>query len=104
MWFKERIFTILRTPEFRSWYEKQTEKTRVQVDDRLSKIQDDGYFGDHKTVSENDEIWELKWKNGRRVYYALISEKEILVLAGGNKNGQDKDIRKAKNIYKKHTY
>jgi len=45
---------------------------------------------------------ELKWKNGRRVYYADIPEKKILLLLGGNKNGQDKDIRQAKKIFNKH--
>jgi hypothetical protein len=32
------------------------------------------------------------------VYYAYIPEKKILLLLGGNKNGQDKDIRQAKKI------
>jgi putative addiction module killer protein len=49
-----------------------------------------------------DGILELKWKNGRRVYYATIPEKKILLLLGGNKNGQDKDIRQAKKIFDKH--
>jgi len=99
---KERIYQIHRTPEFREWYNAQTEKSRVQIDDRLSKIQDEGYFGDHKSVNDV-AIWELKWKNGRRVYFAHIPEMKILVLLGGNKNGQDKDIHQAKSLYKKYT-
>ena len=100
---KERSYHIYRVPEFRDWLEEQTEKAKVQIDDRLSKIQDEGYFGDHKSVSQAHEVWELKWKNGRRVYFAHIPEKKILILLGGNKNGQDKDIRKAKSLYKKYT-
>jgi len=100
---KERIYRIYRVPEFRDWFEEQTEKARVQIDDRLSKMQDEGYFGDHKSVSEEHDIWELKWKNGRRIYFAHIPENNILILLGGNKNGQDKDIRKAKSLYKKYT-
>jgi Uncharacterized protein conserved in bacteria len=99
----ERAYRIHRTPEFRDWFDQQTEKSRVQIDGRLSKIQDEGYFGDHKSVSDDDVIWELKWKNGRRLYFAEIPEKQILVLLGGNKNGQNKDIRKAKSLYKKYT-
>ena len=67
---------------------------------RLSHIQDEGYFGDHKDVRE--DVWELRWKNGRRVYYAYIPEMKILLILGGNKNGQGKDIRKAKKILQKH--
>ena len=66
-------------------------------------IQVDGYFGDHKEVDEKIDIWELKWKNGRRVYYAYIPEEKILLLLGGNKNGQSKDIAKAKRILEKTT-
>ena len=100
---KERAYHIHRVPEFRDWFDEQTEKTRVQIDDRLSKIQDEGYFGDHKSVSDDDEVLELKWKNGRRIYFAHIPERKVLILLGGNKNGQDKDIRKAKSLYKKYT-
>lgn len=98
----EGAYRIYRVPEFRDWFEEQTEKARVQIDGRLSKIEE-GYFGDHKSVSEKDEVWELRWKNGRRVYFTHIPEKKILVLLGGNKNGQDKDIRKAKSLCKKYT-
>jgi len=100
---KERAYHIHRVPEFRDWFGEQTEKAQVQIDDRLSKIQDEGYFGDHKSVSDDDEVWELKWKNGRRVYFSQIPERQILILLGGNKNGQDKNIRKAKSLYKKYT-
>src|SRR5581483_9734667 len=101
---KDRIYHILRTPEYRMWHEEQTEKSKVQIDDRLSKIQDEGYFGDYKSVSKDDEgVWELRWKNGRRLYFAFIPERKILLLLGGNKNGPDKDIRKAKSLFTKYT-
>jgi putative addiction module killer protein len=101
---KDRAYQILRIPEFRSWFEAETEKSKMQIDDRLSKIQDEGYFGDHKRVSDDgEEVWELRWKNGRRVYFACIPEKKILLLLGGNKNGQDKDIHKAKSLFTKYT-
>lgn len=99
----ERAYHIHRIPEFRDWFNEQTEKAKVQIDDRFSKIQDEGYFGIHKPVSDDNKVWELKWKNGRRVYYAYIPETEILVLLGGNKNGQKKDIRKAESLCKKYT-
>lgn len=100
---KEQAYQICRIPEFRDWFDEQTEKARVQIDDRLSKIQEEGYFGDHKPVGDDDVVWELKWKNGRRVYFTHIPEMKILVLLGGNKNGQDKDIRKAESLCKKYT-
>ncbi len=44
----------------------------------------------------------MHWKNGRRIYFSYIAELDIVLLLGGNKNGQDKDIKKAKNILKKY--
>lgn len=100
---KKDSYQIHRIPEFRIWFDDQSEKARVQIDARLSKIQIEGHFGDNKSVSDDDEVWELKWKNGRRIYFTYIPEKKILLLLGGNKNGQDKDIRKAKALCKKYT-
>jgi putative addiction module killer protein len=58
-----------------------------------------GYFGTINDVG--DEVLELKWKNGRRIYYEIIPETTMLLLLGGNKNGQRKDITQAKKILKK---
>lgn len=99
----EQTYHIVIAPEFRDWFEEQTEKSKIQIDDRLSKIQYSGYFGDCKSVTEGKEVWELKWKNGRRLYFAHVPIRNVLILLGGNKNGQDKDIRKAKSLYEKYT-
>ena len=97
---KQNTYTIYNAPEYDDWLDKQSLKSQVQVRQRISHIQDDGHFGDHKNV--NDGVWELRWKSGRRVYYTYIPESKVLLLLGGNKNGQDKDIRQAKKIFKKH--
>ncbi len=97
---ERQVYTILYTPEYREWFAVQTDKTRAQILARLSRIQDQGYFGEIRNLG--DYVWELKWKNGRRLYYAPIPEKKILVLIGGNKNGQSKDIHQAKKILQTH--
>ena len=62
------------------------------------------HFGDHKFVGNGiSQVWELRWKSGRRIYFAYIPDKNVLVLLGGNKNGQGKDIKKAKSIFQKYT-
>lgn len=93
---KVKAYTILSTAEYDEWLEAETAKSQVQIRGRISHIQEEGHFGDHKKV--DDCVWELKWKCGRRVYYSIIPEKKVLLLLGGNKNGQGKDIRQAKKI------
>ena len=55
-----------------------------------------GHFGDHRAVG--DGIWELKirYGPGYRVYYLLDGEKLIILLCGGHKGSQDRDIANAK--------
>jgi len=102
-------YRVLRTPEFDAWFEDQHERLRVQIAIRIEKIQSHEYFGDHKSVSDYETgalknvVWELRWKDGKRLYYAYIPERRVLLLLGGNKNGQDKDVSKAKNICIKAT-
>ena len=95
-----KAYKILTVPEYQEWLEAQTLKERVQIAKRLQSIELEGYFGDHKYLT--DHIWELKWKNGRRVYYAYIEQINIMLLLGGNKNGQQKDIVKSKRLLKKY--
>ena len=97
---ESKAYTIYNTPDYDEWLDEQPAKSQVQIRSRVSHIQDEGHFGDHKEVG--DGVWELRWKSGRRVYYADIPERQILLLLGGNKNGQDKDIHQAKKIFNKH--
>jgi putative addiction module killer protein len=95
------MYDLRKAPEFDEWYYEQPLKARFQIDDRLLKIVEEGHFGIHKDLE--NEVWELKWKNGRRIYYAYLAKYQLLLLLGGNKNGQDKDIRQAQKIFRKYT-
>lgn len=96
-------YILIYTPEFGDWLEQQTKKQKTQILDRLDRIEKEAHFGQHKSVSKTSEVWELKWKCGRRIYYAYFPEKQILLLLGGNKNGQNKDIAKAKKLFNNYT-
>lgn len=106
---EESPYRVLRTIEFAEWLEEQSARVQLQVAKRISKIENEGHFGDRKSVSFyekgllKDAVWELRWDDGKRIYYAYFPEKQILLLLGGNKNGQDKTISQAKNIYIKTT-
>ncbi len=92
---------ICRAPEYRKWFVGQDPRSQLQIEKRLSNIETEEHFGVTNFVG--DFVSELKWKNGRRIYYAYIAEKNILLLLGGNKNGQDKDIAQAKRLIRKYS-
>ena len=103
-----REYEVDQTEEYEDWFAQQSLKTRSVISKRIKKIIEEGYFGDFKNVSDydrgiaKDRVFELRWDDGKRVYYGKIEEGYLLLLYGGNKNGQDKDIHQAKKILQKH--
>lgn len=71
------------------------DKDQAQIIERLAKIENQDYFGNNKRLSKN--LFELKFNNGNRIYYTvkMIGEDVMIIILGGNKNGQQKDIDKA---------
>lgn len=93
-------YTVYETDEYVEWRDNQTLKSIRQIHERVYKIEIDGYFGHHKYL-ESEDLWELKFNDGRRIYYVIVPQTKVILLLGGNKNGQDKDIKKASNILRK---
>ncbi len=87
---------IETTDMFREWFDKQAPKFQSQVEKRLLNIEVSEHFGHVKQLAKN--LAELKFNNGVRIYFTQTERngKTILLLLGGNKNGQTKDIKKAK--------
>lgn len=93
---RQVMYSFVTTAEFNTWFENQDDKVKGLVRARFSRIEVAGHFGVVKSL--DDGVYELKWKNGLRVYFGYLEKTKILVLLGGNKNGQSKDIKKAKKI------
>ena len=94
---------LKRTPEYIEWYESQRPKEKAQIAKRLTNIEEQGYFGTVKDLG--DFLSELKWVNGRRVFFSIMEDHAgdlTLLILGGNNNGQDSDIKKARKILKKY--
>ncbi len=69
-------------------------KYRVQA--RILMLKESGHFGFNRKLAEN--LYELKFKNlggGIRIYYGMDGMNLIILLCGGNKNRQDRDIKQA---------
>lgn len=96
------MYRVEETKDYLDWFNKQTIKDQAQIQARIVRIRTDGLFGIAKKLSAS--LAELKWGNGRRIYFTVRKDddgKIIILLIGGNKNSQDRDIRKAKSILKK---
>jgi putative addiction module killer protein len=91
-------YTILKTSQFSEWLDSQTLKVQKQINGRLERIKEHGHFGNVKKLSHL--LFELKFKNGYRIYFfeKSINQQVLVLVLGGTKHGQSKDIRKAQKI------
>ena len=90
------MFTVEMTDEYLLWQARLNDKQRLLVDARLERLKNFGHLGVYKHIE--GPLIELKWKQGLRVYLARNEDRKFILLWGGNKNGQDRDIKKAKNL------
>ena len=91
---------------FRGWLEALDSATRARVQARILRFET-GNLGDHKQVG--DGVWEarLAFGPGYRVYFGRSGRELVLLLLGGDKSPQRKDIKRAKEAwttYQKETH
>ena len=79
------------------WLDSLDNITRKRINQRILRIEE-GNFGNFKKLS--DDISELRFTFGKgyRVYYTEENNKIILLINGGDKSKQSKDIEKAQEL------
>lgn len=95
------MYQVVETEEYINWFERLNTKEQAQIHSRIANIRLHGHFGTAKKLDQS--LAELKWKNGRRIYFTLAQDEDgniIVLLLGGNKNTQGKDIAKARKLIK----
>lgn len=72
--------------------------TRAHITNRLNRCML-GHYGDCKSIG--DGLYELRihYGAGCRVYFAEYGQTVLLLLLGGNKRSQERDILKAKQYW-----
>ena len=96
------MYFIEKTVEFDKWLRKLKDlRAKAKILFRIQKIENDGHFGDCKPVGDGINELKINYAKGYRVYFKETNGKIIVLLIGGDKSTQQKDIEKAKNIWKK---
>lgn len=90
--------TILQTGLFRDWLSSlRDRKARLRIDDRLKRLTG-GNAGDTKSVGDGVQELRLHFGPGYRIYYIWRDGVLIILLNGGDKSSQARDIAKAKQL------
>ena len=84
---------------YNKWLHKLDNSTKVRIFKRIERIKNEN-LGDYKKLQGCDSLYELRFTfgSGYRVYFTKEKNKIIILLCGGDKSTQRKDIEKAQNI------
>ncbi len=84
---------------FLEWFEKiKSKETRAKIKVKLDRVIL-GNFGNFKSLGQG--VFELKidYGPGYRLYFGRKSSQLVLLLCGGDKSSQKKDIQKAQEYW-----
>ena len=96
------MYFIEKTVEFDKWLRKLKDlRAKAKIIFRIQKLERDEHFGDYKPVGEGIRELRINYAKGYRIYFKENDGKIIILLIGGDKSTQQKDIEKAKEILKK---
>jgi putative addiction module killer protein len=85
---------------FVEWLAGLTDKqARARIEARLARVAA-GNLGDVETVGEGVLELRVDWGPGYRVYFSRVGHVIVLLLCGGDKRTQQKDIDCAKAYFK----
>ncbi|UGX87810.1 type II toxin-antitoxin system RelE/ParE family toxin [Phyllobacterium meliloti] len=89
---------IEKTDTFLSWIDGlRDQRARARIAMRLDRLID-GNLGDIKLVGDGVSELRIDYGPGYRVYFIERNDVLIILLCGGDKSTQDRDIRKAKTM------
>lgn len=89
---------IEQTLQYERWYAKLRDvNVRARIDARIYRLVL-GLYGDVKSVGGNVSELRIDYGPGYRVYFTERHGEVVILLAGGDKRTQSRDIETAKRI------
>ena len=96
------MYIIEKTDEFDKWLRKLKDlRAKAKILFRIQKIETDEHFGNCEPVGDGIRELKIDYAKGYRVYFKESDGKIIILLIGGDKSTQQRDIDKAKEILKR---
>jgi putative addiction module killer protein len=92
------MYNVIRTNEFDEWLSNLRDakgKARIIARIRSAEL---GNLGDLEPVGEGVSEMRIHYGPGYRVYFKKKGKLLIILLLGGDKSSQNRDIKKAKAI------
>lgn len=88
------------TTQYADWFDKLRDiKARARIAARIDGAKF-GNFGDYKVLDEGVCEMRINFGPGYRIYYAQEGLNVYLLILGGDKSSQNRDISKAKELWR----
>jgi putative addiction module killer protein len=84
---------------FRDWLSTLDRPVRARIQARVLRFES-GHLGDHKSVGSGLQEARVMFGAGYRIYVGQDGASVVLLLIGGTKATQDKDIRRARDFWR----
>ncbi len=98
MRYTRGVIEIRQTDEYSRWFESLLDRqTRVRILARIRRLSL-GNLGDVRPVGEGVSELRVDCGPGFRIYFKQCSNMLVILLAGGSKKTQERDIQKAKKL------
>ena len=95
-----RVYIIEKTDEFEKWFRKlKDSRAKAKILFRIQRIEEHANFGDCEPVGQGISELRIHYAKGYRLYLKEHNDRIVLLLNGGNKSTQQRDIAKAKQIW-----
>jgi len=92
------VIEIRQTEEYSGWFEKLRDRqARARILARIRRLSL-GNPGDVEPVGEGVSEMKIDYGPGYRVYYKQRGKTLVVLLAGGDKKSQKRDIKKAQEL------
>ena len=92
------MLELKQTDEFRNWERKLRDgKAKAMIAARLFRLAN-GLAGDVSPVGQGVSELRIHYGPGYRIYFHKQGQTTIILLCGGDKSTQDKDIKMAKRL------
>ncbi len=92
------MIEVRKTAQFTKWFDSlRDRKGRARIQARIDRVEM-GHFGDAEPVGEGVSELRIFYGPGYRVYFVQSNAVVVILLSGGDKDSQQADIAKAKEI------
>ena len=88
-------YQVIQSGTFRRWLKGlRDRKAQARIVVRIDRVEE-GNFGDHHSVGQGVSEMRVHVGKGYRVYYTVRGNAVVILLCGGDKSSQRRDVERA---------